>query len=474
VALAGALAVGCTFGIAPASTAAAVPLPPAPKPGPGTLRPPDPYFPALGNSGYDVTHYDLRITVFVAQRLILGDARITARATSRLRSFHLDLTGLYVGAVFIGGDQARFHRTGNELVVHPHRTIRKGDRFTVHVAYTGRPGTGTIPGIFAPNGWFESPAGITTLDEPDGASRWFPANDHPSDKATFTFRITVPNPLVAVANGTLRSHVRRHAITTWTWDEPEPMAPYLAVLAVGHLHVVKMPPVDGVAIRNVYATDTQARAAAAAATIPDMLRFFSARFGPYPFRTYGMLVPDAGIQGIAFESQTLSTFSPDLFRAGDIAGSVLSHELAHQWFGDWVSVATWRDIWLNEGFATYGQWLWSAHALTRSMADSVDRARRLMADEPLAAADDPGRDNMFGPVAYERGALTLHALNVELGDTMFFRVLRTYLARYGGRSASTADFIQVASDVAGRDLGPFVRSWLGPGPLPAEIGAPPR
>ena len=464
---------GLAVGIA-SGPASAIPLPPAPKPGPGTLRPPDPYFPALGNSGYDVGHYDLRITIFRPGGVISGDARITARATTRLRTFHLDLTGLVVTSVVVDGHPARFTRTRNELVVRPHRAISKGSRFAVRVQYLGRPGTGTIPGIFAPNGWFESRDGITTLDEPDGASRWFPANDHPSDKATFTFRITAPNPFVAVANGTLRSQARHGSMTTWTWDEPEPMAPYLAVLAVGHLDIVKSAPIDGVAIRNVYATGNEQVAGPAVATLPEMLRFFSARFGAFPFRTYGVLVPDVGIQGIAFESQTLSTFSPDFFRSGFAASSVLAHELAHQWFGDSVSLATWRDIWLNEGFATYSEWLWSAHTLTESMAANTSQARRSIVDDPTVAADDPGRDQMFGPVAYERGALTLHALNVELGDTMFFRVLRTYVARFGGRSASTADFIRVASDIAGRDLEPFIRSWLGPGPLPSEIPGPAR
>jgi len=459
---------GLTLGIASGS-ASAVPQPPAPKPGPGTLRPPDPYFPALGNSGYDVGHYDLRITVVDVGGVIEGHTRITARATTKLRTFHLDLTGLVVTSVGVDGHHARFHRTRNELVVRPRRAISKGSRFTVRVQYVGGPGTGTIPGIFAPNGWFESVDGITTLDEPDGASRWFPANDHPRDKATFTFRITAPTPFVAVANGRLGSQARHGSMTTWTWDEPEPMAPYLAVLAVGHLTIMKSALVDGVVIRNVYATGNEQLAGPAVAALPDMLRFFSARFGAFPFRTYGVLVPDAGIKGLAFESQTLSTFSPDIFRSQYAASSVLAHELAHQWFGDSVSLATWRDIWLNEGFATYSEWLWSAHSLTESMAGNVSLARRSLLGAPDAAADNPGRNQMFGPVAYERDALTLHALNVELGDTTFFRLLRTYLGRFSGRSASTADFIRVASDIAGRDLEPFVRAWLGPGPLPSEI-----
>jgi aminopeptidase N len=197
-----------------------------------------------------------------------------------------------------------------------------------------------------------------------------------------------------------------------------------------------------------------------------MLTFFADRFGPYPFHEYGVVVPDLRTGGFGFESQTLSLLAPDVFSDRVGAGTVLSHELAHQWFGDDVSPATWRDIWLNEGFATYAEWLWEDHALGVPLTVNVDRARRAVDRPGSTSVDDPGVGAMFATVVYQRGALTLDALRHTVGDTTFFTLLRTYVQRYGGRSASTRDFVALAGQVAGRDLTSFFAAWLGPGPLP--------
>jgi len=445
---------------------------------PGSLDPPDPYYPALGNRGYDVEHYDIRIAYDPKSGSpvgspssdrageLRGDTRIRATATEHLARLNLDLAGLKVASVRVDGHVAAFEQIENEVRVRPRTPIAKGAPFTVRVRYSGVPTPGQIPGLGMHNGWLLTSDGAATLNEPDGARHWFPANDHPSDKATFSFRIDVPTPLVAVANGQLDSKVASGDRTIWSWSETAPMTTYLTQLAIGRLELRDEAPVDGVTIRNAFAPGIAPQAAAAANATPEMLRFLSGWFGKYPFSTYGIMVPDGGPRSLAFEAQTFSIIASDLFRDPKLASAILAHELAHQWFGDSVSPAKWDETWLNEGFATYAEWLWSDHALGDPLGDEVDRAVSAVRRAPHVAADDPGIDEMFGTAPYERGALTLHALRLTVGDATFDAILRTYVARFGGKSASTEDFVRVANEISGRNLTRFFRSWLGPGPLP--------
>ena len=233
------------------------------------------------------------------------------------------------------------------------------------------------------------------------------------------------------------------------------MASYLAQVVIGDLALEDAAPVDGVTIRHAFAPSVRDAAAEAAAATPDMLTFLSTWFGPYPFTTYGILAPGGGLSGLAFEAQTFSVFAPDIFGQPRQASALLVHELAHQWFGDWVSPDSWRETWLNEGFATYAEWLWSDVALDVPLSRQVEEAYAGTTADPEASATDPGRDEMFSRHVYERGALTLHALRATVGDDAFIQILRTYLDRFGGKTATTADFVGVASEIAGRDLESF-------------------
>jgi len=460
------LATAVLSGVATTGAGAGVTI----SPGPGTLDPPDPYFPNLGNRGYDVERYDVAIRYAPPDREIQGDTTIDATATRRLTRLNLDLSGLDVRRVEVDGAHAKFAREGDELVVRPAVPIAKDDTFSVRVRYDGVPEPKAIEGLGASNGWLETADGATTLDEPDGASTWFPGNDHPSDKATFTFRLTVPDELEAIANGDLqqRAPADEPGMTTWVWGDAGPMTTYLTQLAIGDLVLSDAEPVEGVKIRNAYAPNLSAPVEEAAESTPEMMRFLTAQLGRFPFDTYGILVPDGGPSGLAFEAQTFSLFSSDMMvQGGDGPSAVMAHELAHQWFGDWVSPATWNEIWLNEGFATYYEWLWSAEALGLPLDASVERARRVVSGGAVdVATDDPGLEDMFGIAPYERGGLTVDALARTVGPEQFSKIIATYFERYGGAVASTEDLIAVASEVTGEDMEPFFRAWLGPGPLP--------
>jgi aminopeptidase N len=467
---------GCSSDHAPqasvgrSSSAASSSASSAQTPTPGAAGAGDAYFPDLGNGGYDVVHYDLAISVpDPHQNQISGSATITAKASQALSRFDLDLSGLTVGSVTVDGNAAtNVARDGRELVVTPAKPIDNDATFTTVVAYSGGPEPRSTPAIPIAVGWIATGDGSFVVSEPEGASTWFPVNDHPSDKATYTFHLEVPDGTTAVANGDLVSRAPNPSGTvTWTYDEKQPMASYLAEVAIGDYQVTNAAGPDGIAIRNVFQSSVAADVAPAFANTPDMISYFESLFGPFPFDIYGGLVVNERL-GDALETQTLSIFGFDVLSDNDPA-VVVSHELAHQWFGDTVSLETWKDIWLNEGFATYAEWLWTEHAGGAPMAQTarmtLDQLRQ--STKPMPPPGDPGVDGLFGPSVYLRGALTLQALRLTVGDNAFFEILRTYASKYKDANATTADFIAVATQVSGRnDLQPLFDAWLYQAPLP--------
>jgi aminopeptidase N len=426
----------------------------------------DPYFPTLGDRSYAVRHYDLALVADPRAGTLAGTATISAVPRTPISRFQVDLAGLHASAVRVDGHPASVTEDHDKLIVRPRRPLTRGHRFSFEIRYGASPQPGQVPGLGLANGWLTDANTTFTLGEPDAARRWYPANDNPAEKATFTFRITVPIGLEAVANGHLVQETTGPQTVTDVWREDTPMAPYLAEVVIGDLRVEPQPDPAGVPLRNVYSPATQGVAAPIAAATPAMLQFFPSLFGPFPFELYGVVVPDVGARGLGFEAQTLSLITPDIFSNLASAEEVLAHELTHQWFGDSVSPTRWSDIWLNEGFATYGEWLWADHALGTPMAVSVADARQKLADAPRVPVDNPSVANMFGRTVYQRGALTLDALRHQVGDPTFFRILQTYASRFGGRSATTQDFVNLAESLGGRQLAALFRTWLGTGALP--------
>jgi aminopeptidase N len=421
----------------------------------------DPYFPDAGNGGYDVDHYVLELTWDLTRQHLEGTTTIRAVAIEALASFSLDLIGLDVTAVDVDDGPARWERPDDhELVVTPARTLPAEATFTTVVRYDGTPAPIAGPTPLEP-GFMTDGREVYVASEPNGAATFFPSNDHPTDKATYEIRVTVPDDLDVAANGLLRETIPGAGVGTETWvfEAPDPMATYLVQVVVGNLRFEQLMGPAGLPIRNVYDADAGDGVRAAFEPQGEMIDFFDDLFGPFPFATYGAVVLDEDL-GFALETQTLS-----LFGSGVAGEPVVAHELAHQWFGDHVSVASWADIWLNEGFATYAQWLWSEHRGAGTVDEmALASARTPGLDVPPA---DPGPDQLFHTTVYLRGALTLHVLRHELGDDAFFEVLRTWVDRYGGASATSADFEALAGEVGGRDLHPLFDAWLRAPSLPA-------
>ncbi|MFI9243461.1 M1 family metallopeptidase [Streptomyces sp. NPDC053086] len=416
----------------------------------------DPYFPLSGNGGYHVHHYDLTLRYDTASRRLDATAVLTARATERLTRFDLDLKGLTVTAVTVDRRAAAFRRDGQELVITPRRAPRAGQRFRVQVAYHGTPKPVTDPDG-SPDGWIPTDDGAFVAGEPQGAMTWFPADNHPKDKATYDFTITVPQGRTAVANGVLLGQRTAHGRTTFRWHETRPMAAYLATATIGTFRVERYTTRDGIQVYNAVDAREARAAAPVLKQLPAVLEWESRLFGPYPFRAAGSIVDHAPDVGYALETQTRPLYdsAPGL--------GTLVHENAHQWFGDSVSLTSWKDIWLNEGFATYAEWLYAEQHGGDRAQRTFDSLYARPASDGLWAypPGDPGSGaRIFGTPVYARGAMALHELRRAVGDRDFFRILRAWASRHRGGHGTTAQFVRLAEEKSGKQLTELFHTWL--------------
>lgn len=447
--------------VAPASTATAASDPTEAHASfhPGSSGVGDPYFPKEGNGGYDVQHYTLDLSYEPKVKRLGGVVRIRARATTNLSRFDLDLKGMHVTRVRVDGTRAKFTREGQELIVTPRFGLRKGTRFTVSVKYHGTPETIVgSPIVFgSPYGWMYTKDGAFVAEEPNAASTWYPCDDHPSDKASFTFKITVPSDREVVANGRLVAHNERGHHATYVWNETRPMATYLSTIDIGNWDVERGHTPAG--IPETVATDPSLTEESGdvferTAAITD---YWEDVFGPYPFRSTGGIVDKVAGVGFSLETQTRPIY------AGTPGAGTMAHELAHQWYGDSVSMATWQHIWLSEGFATFASRLWDEHTGGQSTWEWFQRNyAAIPADSDFwdVAVADPGRDTMFASPVYTRGGLTLAALRHEIGDDDFFELLKTWATTHRYGNVTTAEFVSLAEKVSGQDLDHFFHVWL--------------
>ena len=424
----------------------------------------DSLFPGFGNGGYDVQHYTLDITVNdVSTSDLTATTTIAAKATQDLSSFNLDFIGFEISSIAINDQPADFDRDGQELTITPPTRLQADEAFTITVQYSGSPDNFNSQSPFQ-TGWVTFDGGSFVLSEPDGAATFYPVNDHPLDKASFTFRITVPEPFEAAANGVLIETIDNGNTNTFLFEARDPMASYLATINIDEFDIETMESEGGIPIRNYYATGLPEAVRKPFGRQGEMLTYFGELFGPYPFEVYGSLVLNVEF-GVALETQTMSIYGRDMIDVNDVAGTegVVAHEMAHQWFGDSVSVADWSDIWLNEGFATYSSGLWIEHTDGRAALDEWIKSiyESVVANQDhFTPPGKPTADQLFNGGVYFRGALTLHALRLEVGDEAFFEILRTYHEQYKGSNATTDDFIAVAEKVSGKDLQDLFDNWL--------------
>ncbi|MEE1664960.1 M1 family metallopeptidase [Streptomyces sp. WAC07094] len=421
----------------------------------------DSYYPYYGNGGYDVSHYDIRLTYRPQTDELEGTTTLLATTTQNLSRFDLDFL-LDVSEVRVNGAKAAFTTSGqHELEITPARALPKGTAITVVVRYSGVPSTKSAYGFST---WHRTPDGAVAADEPESAWWWFPSNDHPLDKATYDVSVAVPKGTQAISNGTLQSTVSGPGTTRYNWRSDKPQATYLTTLAIGRFDITTGRTSSGVPVVNAYSKDLGADDGAARASVErtgEIVDWLTGRFGPYPFNSVGGYVPDT-TTGYALETQTRVYYSPRQF-AGGSNTSVVVHELAHQWFGDDVSLKGWKDIWINEGFARYAQWLWSEHegeGTAQELADYVYASHPAEDAFWTVAPGDPGPDNQFDIAVYDRGALAVQALRNEIGDDAFFAVLKGWPKKHAYGNASVADFRAYAEKVSGKPLAELFDTWL--------------
>jgi aminopeptidase N len=534
-------------------------LPPTPdNPLPGATGLDDPYYPGLGNGGYDTLHYLIDLDVDMEGNEIAGQTTIQAQATQDLSTINLDFLGLIIDQILINEEPATYKRDGLELTIFLPSPVSDDQIFDITIAYHGTPGEGIDTSELESYeiGWGYYGNGVYIAGEPNGSSSWYPVNEHPLDKATYSFRITVEEPYMVAANGTLQEVIAGDGESTFLWEASAPIASYLVTMGIAEFEIETEEGPDGVTIRNYFGKNVARFVRLDFQRTAEMIELFNELFGPYPFDNYGVLVHDLELR-FALETQTLSVFGRSFTNE-----TVVSHELAHQWFGDSVALSSWQDIWLNEGFATYASILWSEYAhgiaaaeeamrdmyanmapgaptfnlrksdllstlrddlaadlqlepeqagvaltLLLSSSLSEDALENAISELPEAGlsktefislvnelpfsratltafklADffelagnqvlaqslsggypppgDPGADSLFSRSVYQRGALTLHALRLELGDEAFFDTLRLYASRYKNSNASIADFIAISEEVSGQELDDLFNDWL--------------
>jgi hypothetical protein len=629
----------------------------------------DPYFPLDGNGGYDVKHYLLDIRYHPATDVLQGTATIRARATQDLSRFNLDFVGLTVDSIRVDGSPTIWSRDGGELMVMPVEGIPRGQTFFVVVRYHGVPEP--IEEGLGISGFVPTDDGAVVAGQPHVAATWFPANDHPLDKAAYTFKITVPARVEAVANGELVRKWTQGGLTHWVWNAKEPMASYLATATMGQfdltsyrhngirfwdaidpaLFSVPEPrtgeqyaisqrgdpsykrlmrkisvPQDGatlsfwisrdtepnwdfvfveaktvgindwttlrdlnghtsrdtgfscpfwhelhpflthyqtddsegsclpdgstgewwaasgssdgwekwkvdlsdfagktVRVSVSYASDdfiqyagafvddivvstgqgstsfeddrvpfdgwyvagapvgsapnpndwiagTQADApppigediSASLEREGEIVDFLSSVFGQYPFSASGGIVDDVEF-GFALENQTRPVYSPVFWTIPGQGDIVVAHELAHQWYGDSLTLAAWKHIWLNEGFATYAEWLWSEHEGQATVQESFEGLyNAIPEDDPFwsVVIGDPTPEFLFDFAVYGRGAMTLQQLRLAVGDDDFFEILQRWAKSRAGQNVTTGQFIALAERVSGEDLDELFETWL--------------
>ena len=413
----------------------------------------NPYTGIPFNLGFRVERYDLDLDYRVGPNRLRATAVLHMEVNARIDALTLDFTGgLRVDSVTAETDShgttvgvARWRQSGRKLRVTFNRQLEPEETLNLTVRYSGNPGP--VKSRWGELGWEELENGSLVASQPVGAASWFPCDDDPEVKAHYDLTIVTDSPYTVVATGRAEAPAavggsRRR----WRFTTTEPMASYLVTVQVGQFTQVEMPS-DTAPVTLWVPPHLVARAKHDFRDQGRMLDEYARMFGPYPFPDYKVVIVEDELE-IPLEAQGLSIFGSNHADGKDTWNRLIAHELSHQWFGNSVGISQWRDIWLNEGFACYAEWLWSEVSGGKTADEHARKHHAELAKLPQDIhIADPGPDLMFDDRLYKRGALTVHALRLLLGDDAFFDLLRRWTTGNRHSVVDAVDFRALANRV---------------------------
>ncbi|GAA2526172.1 M1 family metallopeptidase [Winogradskya humida] len=431
---------------------------------PGADHSQDSYLPEHGNGGYRVEHYDLDLEYRITSNRLGGKATITAVAGQALSRFSLDLGRFRVQDVRVDGWPAKHLQRGHKLFIKPQRPIDDGDTFRVDIRYSGTPLP--ISGRWGDIGWDELTDGVLVASQPNGAPSWFPCDDQPAAKATYRVALTVASAYAVLVTGDLVSKWRGAGATSWVFERREPTSPYLMSVQIGRYEMMELAAPGPIRQRAAIPPRLRAGATHDLGRHGEIMATLQRYFGPYPFKEYVLVVADDELDD-PIEAQGMAIFGANHIDGKRTHERLVVHELAHQWFGNSLTVADWRHIWLNEGFATYAEWLWSevSGGLPADTLAAQWHGYLAVSAAGIRVAD-PGVDAMFDPAVYKRGALTLHALRKKVGAGSFFPMVRAWVAGHQHATVTSEDFRAHAQRFSREPLDGLFKEWLDTPALP--------
>ena len=417
-----------------------------------------------GDSTIDVTYYKLILKVTTTPDFLNGIVTVNATSLQNgLNTFFLDFEdNMVVDSVISNGTSLTFSQSDDELHITLDQTANKNDNISVVITYHGLPDiTGLGSFEFGEN---QGVPAIWTLSEPYGAKTWFPNKDNPSDKADSSdVWITVADNLTGVSNGDLIETINNGDGTkTYKWRSRYPIAPYLISLAIADYSIYETyyhySPSDSMLVINYIYPQNLNSIKSLLDQTPSMIEIMSGYFGPYPFLKEKYGHAEFGVLA-GMEHQTISSM-------GAFFDGIIVHELTHQWFGDKITCAKWEDIWVNEGFAVYGEALYQEATAGKEAYYDVIKSNMSRAKDAVGTIyvqNINSIDEIFdGDRTYAKGGVVIHMLRGVMGDENFFRTLKAYMSdtslAYG--SATIRDFQHVAETVSGTNLSYFFDEWL--------------
>ena len=418
-----------------------------------------------GDSKYDVKYYKLDLSIDDTAHTIYGNVTCKAEIVEpNVTDIFYDLTDpLIVDSVLLNGNITTFTRGSNTLNIALTGTFNQGDDYTTIVYYHGTPGSSGF-GSFT---FGSTPAGqpsIYTLSEPYGAKDWWPCKDTPADKAdSADFWITVSTSLIPASNGKLMAVIDNgNGTHTYKWKSTYPIAQYLLSMAIAnysqHTNYYHYSPTDSMPVNHFLYPENLDSNISQLNKTPGMIEIYSQKFGQYPFINEKYGHAQFGWGG-GMEHQTITSM-------GGFSDVLISHELAHMWYGDAITCKDWHHIWLNEGFATYGTAViyegWYGKTGYDNYILGVMNSAKT-AKGSIWVQDITQIWEIFdGARSYSKGCIVLHMLRGIVGDSTFYNILRAYTANpsvaYG--VAATEDFQAIAESVSGMDLDYFFQEWI--------------